>query len=206
MKKKYILMGVAATLLVTAIAGGSLAYFQADGENVQQQINTKSLSIDLIGSGNENTKQSVLVANTMPGEQIEKNVKVENTADTPLYTRVTIRKYWGDFSNNNLTKDFDKDTSKILIPTLENWYISTGEGDDETIVMYYQDPIQPGESVDVMYSLEVSPELNNTYANLGIGLDVEAEAVQAFAAQDAILSEWGVWAEIDGDHIVYVEE
>ena len=77
MKKKYILMGVAATLLVTAIAGGSLAYFQADGENVQQQINTKSLSIDLIGSGNENTKQSVLVANTMPGEQIEKNVKVE---------------------------------------------------------------------------------------------------------------------------------
>ena len=35
MKKKYILMGVAATLLVTAIAGGSLAYFQADGENVQ---------------------------------------------------------------------------------------------------------------------------------------------------------------------------
>ena len=206
MKKKYIIMGVAATLLVTAIAGGSLAYFQADGENVQQQINTKSLSIDLIGSGNENTKQSVLVANTMPGEQIEKNVKVENTADTPLYTRVTIRKYWGDFSNNNLTKDFDKDTSKILIPTLENWYISTGEGDDETIVMYYQDPIQPGESVDVMYSLEVSPELNNTYANLGIGLDVEAEAVQAFAAQDAILSEWGVWAEIDGDHIVYVEE
>lgn len=206
MKKKYILMGVAATLLVTAIAGGSLAYFQADGENVQQQINTKSLSIDLIGSGNENTKQSVLVANTMPGEQIEKNVKVENTADTPLYTRVTIRKYWGDFSNNNLTKDFDKDTSKILIPTLENWYISTGEGDDETLVMYYQDPIQPGESVDVMYSLEVSPELNNTYANLGIGLDVEAEAVQAFAAQDAILSEWGVWAEIDGDHIVYVEE
>lgn len=199
-------MGVAATLLVTAIAGGSLAYFQADGENVQQQINTKSLSIDLIGSGNENTKQSVLVANTMPGEQIEKNVKVENTADTPLYTRVTIRKYWGDFSNNNLTKDFDKDTSKILIPTLENWYISTGEGDDETLVMYYQDPIQPGESVDVMYSLEVSPELNNTYANLGIGLDVEAEAVQAFAAQDAILSEWGVWAEIDGDHIVYVEE
>ncbi|MBU3840301.1 MAG: M73 family metallopeptidase [Candidatus Ruminococcus intestinipullorum] len=206
MKKKYILMGVAATLLVTAIAGGSLAYFQADGENVQQQINTKSLSIDLIGSGNENTKQSVLVANTMPGEQIEKNVKVENTADTPLYTRVTIRKYWGDFSNDNLTKDFDKDTSKILIPTLENWYISTGEGDDETLVMYYQDPIQPGESVDVMYSLEVSPELNNTYANLGIGLDVEAEAVQAFAAQDAILSEWGVWAEIDGDHIVYVEE
>ena len=142
----------------------------------------------------------------MPGEQIEKNVKVENTADTPLYTRVTIRKYWGDFSNNNLTKVFDKDTSKILIPTLENWYISTGEGDDETLVMYYQDPIQPGESVDVMYSLEVSPELNNTYANLGIGLDVEAEAVQAFAAQDAILSEWGVWAEIDGDHIVYVEE
>ncbi len=206
MKKKYILMGVAATLLVTAIAGGSLAYFQADGENVQQQINTKSLSIDLIGSGNENTKQSVLVANTMPGEQIEKNVRVENTADTPLYTRVTIRKYWGDFSNDNLTKDFDKDTSKILIPTLENWYISTGEGDDETLVMYYQDPIQPGESVDVMYSLEVSPELNNTYANLGIGLDVEAEAVQAFAAQDAILSEWGVWAEIDGDHIVYVEE
>ena len=57
-----------------------------------------------------------------------------------------------------------------------------------------------------MDSLQIAADLDNSYTDLGIGLDVEVDAVQAFAAQDAMLSEWGVWAEIDGGHIVSVEE
>ena len=47
MKRKIVLMGVAAALTATALIGGSLAYFQADGQEVQQQMNTRTLSISL---------------------------------------------------------------------------------------------------------------------------------------------------------------
>lgn len=47
MKKRILLMGVAAALVTTALIGGSLAYFQADGRNVQQQISTRTLGISL---------------------------------------------------------------------------------------------------------------------------------------------------------------
>lgn len=208
MKKKYILMGVAAALITTTIVGGSLAYFQADGRNVQQQINTRTLSIALTGSENPDASGSLYLEGAMPGDTVTKSVKVENTADTPLYARVTIRKYWGDYTEatDTLNKDFDRDTTKISIQPLENWYVSEEGDEDETLVLYYQDPIQPGESVDIMDSLQIAADLDNSYTDLGIGLDVEVDAVQAFAVQDAMLSEWGVWAEIDGGHIVSVEE
>lgn len=208
MKKKYILMGVAAALIATTIVGGSLAYFQADGSNVQQQINTKTLSIALTGSGGSDAAGSVFLDGAMPGDTVTKSVKIENTGDTPLYARATIRKYWGSYekSSDTLNKDFEKDTSRITVETLNNWYVSEEGDEDETIVLYYQDPIQPGESVDLMETLKIAADLDNSYTDLGIGLDVEVDAVQAFAAQDAMLSEWGVWAEIDGGHITSVEE
>lgn len=208
MKKNYILMGVAAALITTTIVGGSLAYFQADGRNVQQQINTKTLSIALNGTGNREAGGSVYMEGAMPGGTVNKSVKVENTADTPLYARVTIRKYWGNYTEatDTLDKDFEKDTAKITIEPMNNWYVSEEGDEDETLVLYYRDPIQPGESVDIMDSLKIAADLDNSYTDLGIGLDVEVDAVQAFAAQDAMLSEWGVWAEIDGGHITSVEE
>ena len=51
MKRKIVLMGVAAALTATALIGGSLAYFQADGQKVQQQMNTRTLSISLKDTG-----------------------------------------------------------------------------------------------------------------------------------------------------------
>lgn len=200
------LMGVAAALITTTIIGGSLAAIQVNGEDVRQDINTRSLSIELTGSGT--AEGNLYLENAMPGGVIDKDIKIENTADTPLYARVTIRKYWGDYTEatDTLNKDFDRDTTKISIQPLENWYVSEEGDEDETLVLYYQDPIQPGESVDIMDSLQIAADLDNSYTDLGIGLDVEVDAVQAFAAQDAMLSEWGVWAEIDGGHIVSVEE
>lgn len=199
-------MGVAAALITTTIIGGSLAAIQVNGEDVRQDINTRSLSIELTGSGT--AEGNLYLENAMPGGVIDKDIKIENTADTPLYARVTIRKYWGDYTEatDTLNKDFDRDTTKISIQPLENWYVSEEGDEDETLVLYYQDPIQPGESVDIMDSLQIAADLDNSYTDLGIGLDVEVDAVQAFAAQDAMLSEWGVWAEIDGGHIVSVEE
>ena len=209
MKKKYMLMGVAAALITTTIIGGSLAAIQVNGEDVRQDINTRSLSIELTGSGT--AEGNLYLENAMPGGVIDKDIKIENTADTPLYTRVTIRKYWGDYESGSieLTKDYSKDTDKISLEVNGEWLEDKNASDGgETSVYYYRKPIEPGtEPVDILKSLKLDADLDNSYADKGIGLEVEAEAVQTYAAQDAMLSEWGIWADIDENGtIINIEE
>ncbi len=199
MKKKYMLMGVAATLITTTIIGGSLAAFQADG-SVRQNINTRSLKMAL--SDGRAAEGSLYLNIAMPGGEIEQDIKIENTADTPLYARVTIRKYWGDPAgdSSDLEKDYDMDADKISLEVNGDWMEDVSVRDQETAVYYYCRPISPGaDPVDVLDSLKVAADLDNAYADKGIGLEVEAEAVQTYAAEDAILSEWGVWADIADD-------
>lgn len=54
----------------------------------------------------------------------------------------------------------------------------------------------------ILEGLKIAESLTNEYADKGIQLDVEVDAVQASesesARQDAILTEWGVWPEFDG--------
>lgn len=209
MKKKYMLMGVAAALITTTIIGGSLAAIQVNGEDVRQDINTRSLSIELTGSGT--AEGNLYLENAMPGGVIDKDIKIENTADTPLYARVTIRKYWGDYESGSieLTKDYSKDTDKISLEVNGEWLEDKNAGDGgETSVYYYRKPIEPGtEPVDILKSLKLDADLDNSYADKGIGLEVEVEAVQTYAAQVAMLSEWGIWADIDENGtIINIEE
>lgn len=95
MKRKIVLMGVAAALTATALIGGSLAYFQADGQEVQQQMNTRTLSISLKDAGSGTLpEETVLFDDVMPGAdlEMEHRLVVENTGDTPVYARVTLQK------------------------------------------------------------------------------------------------------------------
>ena len=71
MKRKIVLMGVAAALTATALIGGSLAYFQADGQEVQQQMNTRTLSISLKDAGSGTLpEETVLFDDAMPGADL----------------------------------------------------------------------------------------------------------------------------------------
>ena len=84
MKRKIVLMGVAAALTATALIGGSLAYFQADGQEVQQQMNTRTLSISLKDAGSGTLpEETVLFDDAMPGAdlEMEHRLGVENTGD-----------------------------------------------------------------------------------------------------------------------------
>ena len=68
-----------------------------------------------------------------------------------------------------------------------------------------------GQTSSILEGLEIAKTLTNEYADKGIQLNVEVDAVQASeseaARQDAILAEWGVWAEFDGDgNILGIEE
>ena len=216
MKKRILLMGVAAALTTTAIVGGSLAYFQADGRNVQQQISTRTLGISLTDAqSGELPEDSILLKGAMPGEEInlENKLVVTNTGDTPLYTRVTVSKCWGSYENASFKKEFDKDSEAIKLVPNSDWYIMENtEENDENLYLYYSAPLEvSGQTSSILEGLEIAKTLTNEYADKGIQLNVEVDAVQASeseaARQDAILAEWGVWAEFDGDgNILGIEE
>ena len=55
--------------------------------------------------------------------------------------------------------------------------------------------------------IQISQDLQNDYADLGVELKMQADAVQILAGQDAIMSEWGVLATIDDQgYITKIEE
>lgn len=212
MKKKLILMGVAAALVTTAFIGGSLAYFQADGREVQQQISTPGLSIDLIDrTTGEKAPESYVFEDAMPGAVIdlENKLVVENTGNTPLYTRVTVTRCWGSGSGEGFVKDFDGESGKITVVPDGDWLIMENtDGNDGNLYLYYRYPLPEGASTaSILDRLEIPEELGNKYTDKMIELSVEADAVQASSAQDAILAEWGVFPEFDQDgSLVSIEE
>lgn len=205
MNKKRLLMGMAAALVITALAGGSLAYFSATGSKVQQNINTQTLGIEFSYGENAAEVQSAesafgadeITVKAMPGKSYVKEVAVKNTEEVSLYARVKIRKYWIDGDG----KDLGKDPEKIRIISDEangSWIIE--DQDKEEIVMYYTKPLAAGEETSFfMNEIEISHTIGNDYADAAIRLDLTTDGVQTYAAEDAILSEWGVAAEINSD-------
>ncbi len=212
MKKRILLMGVAAALVTTAFIGGSLAYFQAGSGSVQQQINTKTLNISLSDSV---SGEPLIIGNAMPGEIIDLDHKytVKNTGNTALYVRVTVSKSWGDYKDDVFVKMHDKDDTLMQLKTGNEWYImENNDGNEENVYLYYRKPLKTWEETSsILQDLEVAETLTNAYTDKGIQLEIEAEAVQASSVssvcQDAILAEWGIWAEIDqAGNIISIEE
>ena len=203
MKRKIVLMGVAAALTATALIGGSLAYFQADGQEVQQQMNTRTLSISLKDAGSGTlSEETVLFDDVMPGAdlEMEHRLVVENTGDTSVYARVTLQKVWGEYADHSFTKEFDKDSSLIRLETGDDWYIMENtDGNDETLYLYYRTPLEEGgQTAPILKGLRIAESITNEYANKGIFLDVQV---------DAVLTEWGVWPEFSGaGEIISIEE
>ena len=152
MKRKIVLMGVAAALTATALIGGSLAYFQADGQEVQQQMNTRTLSISLKDAGSGTlSEETVLFDDVMPGAdlEMEHRLVVENTGDTSVYARVTLQKVWGEYADHSFTKEFDKDSSLIRLETGDDWYIMENtDGNDETLYLYYRCLLYTSDAAD----------------------------------------------------------
>ncbi len=224
MKKKIVIVGLAAVLAATTIVGGSLAYFSAEGSKVQQQINTMTLAVNLQdvvldAAGNEygaTPADGKLVAeNVMPGEVISKVMRVHNPEEVTEYVRVSIRKYWTKTSlrSNEVQKAVELDAEAIIVEPVntdaaerERWIVL--KETDEHIILYYTKPLAQGESTKhFMEQVEISDKLQNVYANKGITLEFETDGVQMFAAQDAFVSEWGVIPVLDEDgYILEIHE
>jgi len=222
MKKKIIIVALAAVLTATTMIGGSLAYFNAEGNKVQQQINTMTLGIKLQdvvvdAEGKEIAAEPIdgalYVERVMPGEVVDKTMRVNNPEEVTEYVRVSVRKYWTKNSGDEVVKLPEKDANAIILKPVnaeederERWIVT--KETDEHIILYYTKPLAEGENTkNFMEQIMISEKIKNDYAGLGVALEFETEGVQIFAAQDAFLSEWGVKPVIDEDgYILQIEE
>lgn len=208
MKKKIQLMGIAIGFLIVSIIGGSIAYFRAESD-AQNPISTGNLGVELKLKNNQ--KNNTLIGNgAVPGSVYDYGVEAYNSGDYDSYVKVTLTKYWEDQAGN---KNFDADSSKIELLGMdkENWIIDDSDENGEVVYCYYKKPIASHTSTSqLLDSVKVGSLSNkdqNLYTALQMRLDVEVDAIQKVAAQDAILAEWGLDVSFDDNGtIVNVEE
>lgn len=223
MKKKLVLMSVAAVLAMTAIIGGTLAGFNAQSEQGKTDITTKALGIELTAGTTKPEGAATIEDTYMPGDPVDIPYYVtHNVAEGyDLYTRVTIYKYWEMSENTELQADiihlYAKDAagnSVELAANSENgeavrindWFVQYA--DEEQIVLYYAKPLASGEATgNVLDFLVIDEKAGNAYANQNVIIEIKADAVQMIAAESAIPSEWGVYPVFDENgNIVSIAE
>ena len=206
MKKKYLLLGVTAILVATAIIGGSLAAINAVGEEAINNLGAPTLEVGIDSVSSVEAKISDGTENFMPGSEVDcSGYIVENTAEVPLYARVTVTKYW---SNEENEKNKDLDAKLIEMSVDESGWLQANEvmmgNSGETVVYYLATPLAPGESASLPLKVSISAELGNEGQGNGIMMKAEVDAVQYVEGQpelnaNGILASFGVLAELGND-------
>lgn len=214
MKKRMIILCLAALLVGTAVIGGTFAGFNTETEQqATAQITTKSLSISLLDTTIEDMT-TPLAADIetigdedalMPGDVIPVSRSIQNDADYDLYTRATIYKRWD--------KDaLDASKINLVLGKEEDWIV--WYQDDEQVILYYRSPLKgiaengaTDVTSEMISAVSVSSDIGNDYTNAKIILEFEVDAVQMLAADAAIPAEWGVYPTFDEEgRIVEVAE
>ena len=217
MKKKVLLMGLAAVMVMGAVVGGSLAAGQASAENpVTAPLAAATLNIEWTGGKSDPVTLEVTDKALMPADEIEvkDGYKVDNTGNVDAYIRVTVTKYWAD--GKGKTTDLAAENIELGLNS-EDWLQAESlfEGNsNETEVYYYKYPVPAGQSTsELLETIGIPADLTNDYADKTVKLEAVADGVQ-FAGADAadlnasgILASWGVVAELDANgNLVSVTE
>lgn len=207
MKKRVLLMGLAAVMVMGAVVGGSLAAGQASAENpVTAPLAAATLNIEWTGGESDPVALTVTDKELMPADKIDvkDGYKVDNTGSVDAYIRVTVTKYWADADGK--TTDLDAANIELGLNSAD-WIKAEKlfEGNSgETEVYYYKCPVPAGQSTsELLETIGIPASLTNEYAGMTVHLEAVADGVQ-FAGADAadlnasgILASWGVSAQLD---------
>lgn len=206
MKKKYLMLGVAAVLVSAAIIGGSLATINAVGEAATNRLGAPTLAVDIGSVASAKAAVEDQTDKIMPGDQLDcSGFVVQNTAEVPLYARVTVTKYWTDGDEK---KNTELDAKMIEMTVEESGWLQANEvlmgTSGETEVYYLAKPLASGESATLDLDITVSKDLGNIGQNAGITVKAQVDAVQFVAGQNelnasGILASFGVEAALNGD-------
>lgn len=210
-KDRILKFGVAVVFISLLVVGGSIAYFRAETAS-NNTMSSTGLKIALMEKGYENeiSNDSLLIKDIVPGATVEKELYVKNLKESPSYIRVTLTKYWENNDGNKLP-ELDAQFIELATQDTSNWIIQDNDENSEVVYMYYKLPLNTNdETKPFLNQLLIGRDgrlLNNEYSHLNVKLDIEVDAIQQYAAQQAILSEWGLDVSINDQGIIrQVEE
>ena len=191
-KKKIIGLCIAGVLAVGSI-GGSLAWFTSS-DSVTNPFTTAST--DNPSDPNSGIKINEKfdkneADNTLPGDNVTKQVNVSNTATYDQLIRVKIEKVWKDaegtekpdLDKENIILNFEKNLTDSNNPEEGKW-IKGSDG-----YYYYNGIVNPkGQTSNLLESVTLSKDTTNEFKGLKFDVTVNSEGVQA--ANGAVSDSW----------------
>ncbi|UBK29549.1 SipW-dependent biofilm matrix protein BsaA [Clostridium perfringens] len=191
-KKKIIGLCIAGVLVVESI-GGSLAWFTSS-DSVTNPFSTAST--DNPSDPNSGIKinekfNKEEADNTLPGDNVTKQVNVSNKATYDQLIRVKIKKVWkdakgeekSDLDTKNIILNFENNLTDSNKPEEGKWI----EGSDG--YYYYNGIVNPdGQTANLLESVTLSKDTTNEFKGLKFDVVVDSEGVQA--ANGAVNDSW----------------
>ncbi|XZI54273.1 SipW-dependent biofilm matrix protein BsaA [Clostridium perfringens] len=191
-KKKIIGLCIAGVLAVGSI-GGSLAWFTSS-DSITNPFSTASTdNPSNLNSGikiNEKFNKEE-ADNTLPGDNVTKQVNVSNKATYDQLIRVKIKKVWKDakgeekpdLDTKNINLNFENNLTDSNKPEEGKWI----EGSDG--YYYYNGIVNPdGQTANLLESVTLSKNTTNEFKGLKFDVVVDSEGVQA--ANGAVNDSW----------------
>lgn len=181
MKKKFLALGVCASMLAVAVVGGTMAYF-TDNDQAENVFTVGNIDIDLHEYKEDGTTPFEEIENIMPGMTYGKVVNVENIGKNDAYVRVTV------VIPENMTPVWNTGTEWIAAGT------NPAEGSG-TYVFTLNSPLEDGKtSSAILKAVKLNENVTELNAKDTYEVLVSAEAIQsdsfdtaeaAYAALDA---------------------
>ena len=171
MKKKTLILLTALVVLCLLMAG-TLAYFTQE-EIAHNVITSGAIDIELIEKAIKDGKEVDFedVEGIMPGMDISKIVKIENTGDSDAFVRIKLG-YKVVLADGT---EVEPDESLVKIDFDDaNWTWTDGN------IWYYNKPLKSGETTPPLFTtVAFSTAIGNDYQGAKFTIDVSAQAVQA---------------------------
>ena len=184
--KKRLFVAALACICITALAGGTLAYYTA--ENTAHNVITTG-GIDIALQEWADTDKTTPfpedgVNDVMPGTSVTKIVEVKNTGANDAYIRVKVDK------SIDLAGEGTPDLSLLALDMNQADWTAGEDG-----YYYYNEVLAPGEVTAPLFTtVSFDTGMDNLYQNSAAEVDVAAYAVQADNNGDTVLEARG-WPE-----------
>jgi len=198
-----ILFAVAAVMIVTGTIGGvKAAPLITNNQDYLAEMELTSIGIQITEKGEILPDgQDLMAWLTKPefkiGKTYDEPLAVTNTGTIDEYVRVSVYKYWTDKDG----KDVTLDPGLITLHFVEgDWTINEEESTEERTVLYYKEPIKPGEdstvfmdtvTIDGKVARAISADKTLDYDGVTFHIQVVADGVQDHNGDAAMTSAWG---------------
>lgn len=172
--KKKVAAGAVLAICLSVLIYTTIAYFNT-ADTARNVITSGNIKIELQETALVNDteipfKESQDVCNVMPGQEVSKIVRVENTGSNPAYIRISVDKAIqlaegaeGTLDTRLISIDYDS----------TSWTL----GDDG--YYYYNKPLSAGDTTEPLFrNVTFDPDMGNMYQNSQAVIKVSAQATQ----------------------------